>query len=181
MNEKIIKDVCSVGAGVLASAFFLNAMHQRHHGRTTVGDHSMRVACTGLQISRLLEKFHVEVDEKAVIRSALCHDLGILGRDEKFENNRECCWRHPVESVDVANYILEDLTEKEADSISNHMWPLAGKKPRYIEGLILTVADKYSSVLDTVKPKMRRKAAADGETAHRLIIDEMNRKKSSCL
>ena len=80
MNEKIIKDVCLVGAGVLASGYFVNAMHQKHHGRTTVGDHSMRVACTGLQISRLLERFHIDVDEKTVIRSALLHDLGILGR-----------------------------------------------------------------------------------------------------
>ena len=47
MDEKIIKDVCLVGAGVLASGYFVNAMHQKHHGRTTVGDHSMRVACTG--------------------------------------------------------------------------------------------------------------------------------------
>ena len=161
MNEKIIKDVCLVGAGVLASGYFMNAMHQKHHGRTTVGDHSIRVACTGLQISRLLEKFHIDVDEKTVIRSALLHDLGILGRDEKFENNKECCWRHPVESVDVANLILEDLTEKEADSISNHMWPLAGNRPGSLEGMILTVADKYSSMLDAVKPKMCRRPARD--------------------
>ena len=114
MDEKIIKDVCLVGAGVLASGYFVNAMHQKHHGRTTVGDHSMRVACT-------------------------------------------CCWRHPVESVDVANLILEDLTEKEADSISNHMWPLAGNRPGSLEGMILTVADKYSSMLDAVKPKMSYK------------------------
>ena len=113
--------------------------------------------CTRSQISRLLERFHIDVDEKTVIRSALLHDLGILGRNEKFENNKECCWRHPVESVDVANLILEDLTEKEADSISNHMWPLAGNRPGSLEGMILTVADKYSSMLDAVKPKMSYK------------------------
>ncbi len=162
MNEIIIKEVCAVGADVLHSGYFAEARKQRHHRRTTVGEHSMRVACTGLQISRLLEKFHVEVDEKAVIRSALCHDLGILGRDRKFRTNRECCWRHPIESVDVANYILDDLTEKEADCISNHMWPLTARRPRYLEGMILTVADKYSSMLDTVKPKMRRKAGKNG-------------------
>lgn len=164
MNEKIIRDVCAVGSDVLGSRYFAEAMLQKHHGRTTVGEHSMRVACTGLQISRLLEKMHVEVDEKAVIRSGLCHDLGILGRSEKFRNNRECCWRHPIDSVDVANYILQDLTEKEADGISNHMWPLTGKRPTYLEGMILTIADKYSSMLDTVKPKMYRKGAGNQNT-----------------
>jgi hypothetical protein len=52
-----------------------------------------------------------------------------------------------------------DLTELEADCISNHMWPLTGKRPTYLEGMIITIADKYSSVLDTVKPKMHRKTA----------------------
>ena len=34
MNEKIIKDVCLVGAGVLASGYFVNAMHQKSDIKT---------------------------------------------------------------------------------------------------------------------------------------------------
>ena len=103
-------------------------------------------------ISYALRKLNIKVNIPAVIIGALCHDLGILGRDTKFENNKECSREHPGESVKVARELIPDLTEHSADIIERHMWPAGqSKAPNSLEGVIVSAADKYSAVKDIVK------------------------------
>ena len=84
----------------------------------------MRVVAASVWICYLLKKIHVHTDSESVVKGALCHDLGILDRDEKFDNNKECYREHPVESVEVAKKLLPDLSEKSVEIIRTHMWPV---------------------------------------------------------
>lgn len=160
MDMLAMQLVRTYGEEILSSPEFLKAMQQKHHHVTTVGEHSIGVAYTSVKICRFLASMHIKTDTKAMVRGALCHDLGIVGRYEKFRNNLVCWQRHPKESVMVAEKLLGNLTSREKDIIGRHMWPTTPLPPHCREGYVITIADKYCSVREVVariKGKNRKK------------------------
>jgi len=164
MDMLAMQLVRSFGAEVLDSPEFEQAMAQKHHHVTTVGDHSLGVAYTSVKICRFLNAMHIKTDTKAVIRGALCHDLGIVGRYEKFSNNLVCWQRHPRESCEVAERLLGGLSKCEKDIISHHMWPTTPVPPHCREGYVILIADKYCAVREvaaSLKEKRNMKKESD--------------------
>lgn len=160
MKETIVRDVHIIGKDILETAEFHQALEQTHHDKTTVGAHSMEVACTALAISRMLNGIHISTNEKQMIRAALCHDLGILGRYDKFANNFVCCYRHPKDSVRVAEKLLGGLTSIERDVIAHHMWPVTPVPPRHREAYIVTLADKICAIREIIRSAEKNKKEA---------------------
>lgn len=151
-KERIQKDINRYGKNILESDEMKAAYDQIHHQWATVGEHTLRVTATSVLICYALKKLNIKANVPAVVVGALCHDLGILGRDKKFSSSRECSKEHPVESVKVARELVPSLSDKSADIIERHMWPAGeSKAPNSIEGAIVSVADKYSAVKDLVK------------------------------
>lgn len=151
-KEQIIKEIKTYGGDVLKSEEMRQAFSQTHHLWSTVGEHSIRVAIASVMICHALEKLHVKVDLPKVVVGSLAHDLGILRRKEKFDSAMQMSREHPKESVAVAREILDDLPKETEDIIERHMWPLGkSRMPNSIEGMIVSAADKYSSVADLVK------------------------------
>ncbi len=150
MQLLIVNDLKSEYAQkIIASPYFLKARHQAHHPNTTVASHILGVAAVSLRIFYACEKIRIRLDKDSIIKAALCHDLGIIGRYDKFKNNFECCHRHPIDSVSAAKEIFPDLDKKTINSIKNHMFPLTPVPPRYLEGLIVSFADKYCAFKET--------------------------------
>ena len=149
-DKKVHRSIWKNGKKVLNSAEFKQAQEQVHHHHTTVGVHSLHVAETSLRLHYLLQKAGLQTDEKALVIGALCHDLGMLDRDAKFANNRECCRKHPQDSAEIAEHLVGDLDPKTADIIRRHMFPATPVPPNSIEGFIVSIADKYVSVRDLV-------------------------------
>ena len=151
-KNQIEKDIVRYGKSILNSDELQAAYRQTHHTWSTVGEHTIRVAAASLLICYALRKIHVQTDISAVVEGSLCHDLGILGRDEKYASDKECKRQHPVDSVEVARELLADLPEKSADIIERHMWPAGhSKAPNSIEGVIVSTADKYAALQDIVE------------------------------
>ena len=151
-KERIKGDLMLYGNEVLQSEEMKQAFEQTHHNWSTVGEHTFRVAFTSVMICYALRKFNIKVNIPAVVIGALCHDLGILGRSEKYSSAKECSKEHPKESVEVARELVTDMPEKAEDIIERHMWPLGETEaPNSIEGVVVSVADKYSAVKDLVK------------------------------
>ena len=145
------KDLITYGGIILESEEMRRAFRQTHHVVSTVGDHTLRVAETSLAACYTLEKLGIKTDVKSVVQGALCHDLGILGREEKYSNNMECCRRHPADSVEVARKLTGSIPQKTADIIERHMWPFGGCKfPNSLEGVVVSVSDKAASATDVV-------------------------------
>ena len=150
-EERIQKDLARYGGGILDSEEMRRAFRQRHHTLSTVGEHSLRVARTSLAICYALRRLNIATDLPSVVTGSLCHDLGILGRDEKFDSARECSRRHPADSVELAGKLVGELPEKTEDIISHHMWPVGGSAPpRSLEAAIVSAADKIAAVGDFV-------------------------------
>lgn len=145
-------DIERYGSDILNSDELQQAYDQTHHTWSTVGEHTLRVAAASLAICYALRKIHVSTDTSAVVKGALCHDLGILGRYDKYKSNKECSRQHPADSVEVARRLVEDLPEKTADIIERHMWPAGhSKAPNSLECMIVSVADKYAAIKDLVQ------------------------------
>ena len=151
-KDRIKGDLVRYGNDVLQSDEMKQAFEQTHHQRSTVGEHTFRVAFSSVMICYALRKLNIKVNIPAVVIGALCHDLGILGRSEKFSSAKECSREHPKDSVEVARGIVGEMPEMTEDIIERHMWP-AGESdaPNSIEGVVVSVADKYSAVKDIVK------------------------------
>lgn len=151
-KEKIRGDLERFGREILDSDEMEQAYRQTHHIRSTVGEHTRRVAEKSLAICYALEKLRLRPDVPAVVAASLCHDLGILGRDEKYDSERECRRKHPADSIEVARRLVNDLPEKTQDIIERHMWPSAGSRmPNSLEGAIVSAADKAAAVEDFIR------------------------------
>ena len=149
-DRKVKKDMRLYGSKILDSKEFHEALQQKHHMRASVGRHSIRVTEASLRMSYALEKLGVKTDRESLVVGGLCHDLGMLGRKEKYKNASENCRQHPRYSVEMARRLAPELSDKTKNMIESHMFPLNGKAPNSLEGAILTVADKYVSVKDLI-------------------------------
>ncbi len=164
MDMLAMQTVRNYGSEVLSSPEFGRAMTQKHHHVTTVGDHSLGVAYVSVKICRFLNAMHIKTDTESMVRGALCHDLGIVGRHEKFSNNLVCWQKHPKESGEVATWLLGDLNRREKDIICHHMWPTTPVPPHSREGCVIVIADKYCAVkevLTAMKEKYHEKNEPD--------------------
>ena len=151
-EERLQKDLSLYGSRILDSEEMRHAFRQKHHTLSTVGEHSLRVARTSLAICYALRRLNIATDLPSVVTGSLCHDLGILGRDEKFVSMKECSRQHPVDSVELANKLVGELPEKTEDIISHHMWPVGGSRPPHsLEAAIVSAADKIAAVEDFVE------------------------------
>ena len=150
-KDRIRKDLELYGGEVLESEEMQQAFEQTHHQWATLGEHTMRVAMSSVMICYALRKMNIKVNIPVVVIGALCHDLGMLGR-EKYASPKESSREHPKESVAVARELMEDLPEEAESVIERHMWPIGeSEAPDSIEGAIVSVADKYNAVKDIVK------------------------------
>lgn len=115
------------------------------HRHSTRYEHSINVAYTSFKIARKLGW-----DKKATARGGLLHDLFYYDwRVTKFSKGH--AWTHPRIVVRNARKLV-DLTAREEDIILKHMWGATIAPPRYKEGYIVTMVDKYWAVKEAVTP-----------------------------
>ncbi len=151
-RQKTQEDLTRYGGRILNSDEMRHAFEQKHHTLSTVGAHTLRVAQTSLIICYALRRLHIATDIPAVVTGSLCHDLGILGRDKKYDSKKKCTMQHPADSVDIAQKLVGELPEKTTDIISRHMWPVGrSKPPNSLEAVIVSAADKIAAVEDFIE------------------------------
>ena len=158
MDESIFRIIVKYGRQIISSEEFARTFEQTHHLNTTVGDHTLSVTAEAVKLC--LERGYSDEDTlRNVVTASLCHDLGIMGRKEKYSNNAVCYIKHPLDSVGVYTDVTGESDERVIDSIRKHMFPVKPGIPRYKEGWILTLADKISSV----KEKMGKQVVTEQE------------------
>ena len=152
-NDKVdADDICNTilryGKTVLTSGVFRQTASQPHHVHGMVLQHTINVCVVSLWLSSQLKSRGIDVCEKDLIQAALCHDLGMVGRDSKYADTVGSWKDHPKESARIARELIPDLSPEAEEMIASHMWPLAGSLPRSNEAMILCIADKYASMAE---------------------------------
>lgn len=128
-----------LGGDILESDDFRKIIGQRHHIYSTVGYHSVHVAQKMLMFSRIFG-----FDEEDAVRGSLWHDVGIYDRDS-FGRGMDTAFSHPVRSLMKAEK-SGTVNAIQADMIENHMWPVTLHRPKTMEGLMITIADKWCAI-----------------------------------
>ncbi|GKT09914.1 HD domain-containing protein [Desulforhabdus sp. TSK] len=136
------------------------AQYNHHRGKTRL-DHVEEVACLSFRWGKRLS-----LDTRAIIRGALLHDLFYY--DWLHDGPRLHGFRHHTIALENARSIT-GLTEKEADIIKKHMWPLTVIPPRHMESLVVSLVDTFCSARDYLSMKKQDKPT---EAASRCVHPE---------
>ena len=134
---------------ILHSENFQKTRHHIQHGTMPVYRHCLDVAKQSIQINKALG---LGCSERDLIRGALLHDYFLYDWHDKNRENYQKLhgFYHP--GIALKNARKEyHLTRREEDIIKKHMWPLTVVPPLCREAWVVTAADKYCSLLETLK------------------------------
>ncbi len=139
MNKYHNREFHSLIQPVLDNEEFRKTKSIIHHGITRY-DHSMRVAYFSYKITKAL---HLDYKEAAV--AAMLHDFFL---DEvKEKNTIERLRLHPLHAVNNAKKYF-DLSDKQKDIITTHMFPITFTPPKYLESWIVNLVDDVSAIYE---------------------------------
>ncbi len=90
-------------------------------------------------------------DVRQTLRGAILHDLFYYDWHVAGDGtHRLHGYRHPGFALKNAKKLNPDITEIEQNVIKRHMWPLTPTPPKYKEGLIVSMADKYCAAQEVL-------------------------------
>ena len=146
--RQIENELRNYASDILYSPNFDSSKNNMQHGTISVKEHSIRVARQSVLISDMLRIRH---DRRDLVRGALLHDYFLYDwHHADLENpHRLHGFHHPARALKNAEREYE-LTERQKEIIIKHMWPLTAIPPMCREAWLVTVADKYCSLLETV-------------------------------
>ena len=136
------------GSDILNSENFRGTRRHIQHGNMTVYSHVMNVARYSLLLNK---KLGLGCDKHDLIRGALLHDYFLYDWHvpDKEHPHTLHGFYHP--GTALRNALREyKLTKREMDIIKKHMWPLTVVPPRCREAWIVTTADKWCSLMETL-------------------------------
>ena len=113
----------------------------RQHYDTNCFDHCYNVAFYSYLICKKLNLDYISVSRAGMLHNLFLYDW----RKKQPEHKRFHGFRHPRIALNNASKLF-DLNEKEKDIILKHMWPITIIPPKYIEGYIITLTDKYCAL-----------------------------------
>lgn len=144
-NNRINHSIYLYGKDIVTSSNFQTTRKHVQHGSKTVHSHCYDVARQSLLFNR---KLGLNCQEKDLIRGALLHDYFLYDWHEK-NHGRLHGFYHP--GIALRNADKEYmLTPREKDIIKKHMWPMTIIPPLCREAWVVTAADKYCSLLETL-------------------------------
>ncbi len=117
----------------------------KHHGATSVFEHSIRVSHKAYKIAKGLR-----TDYRSAAIAGILHDFYTTPWQDviiKQPIHEMHAFTHAKSALlNSQTYFSEFLDEKIEDAILRHMFPLNITPPKYLVGYIITLADKLSSL-----------------------------------
>ena len=137
---------------ILSNDEFQKRKKYHHHGDITVYDHSLAVSKLSYIIAKKLKK-----DYKSAAIGGLLHDFYREPWQEKKEKEKflkKHGFTHAKDAKENSYYYFPQLMNNKIENIIlRHMFPLNKIPPKYVEGWIVTFADKYISLEVFKNPK----------------------------
>lgn len=128
-----------------------NPMRSIHHHDASLASHSIKVARVVFRLTRV---FGFRRTRRDLVRGALLHDFFLYDwRKPKTDDNRHAGLHglmHPRTAFTNAELHFGPMSRREKDCILRHMWPLTLTPPKYLESLIVCIADKWVSLRESL-------------------------------
>ena len=141
------KEIKKYANDILNSNNFMSTKNYIQHGNMTVYEHCVNVAKTSLIIR---DKLNIKCESRDLVRGAILHDYFLydwhISKGVKKHNLHG--FFHPGTALYNAKKDYE-INDRQEDIIKKHMWPLTIVPPMCREAWIVTVADKYCSLMET--------------------------------
>lgn len=136
--EKIISNIAS-------NPYVLDMKNFRQHCDTNTYDHCYMVAYTCYKICKWLNLDYVKAT-----RAGMLHDFYLYDWREKSTWHKWHAFKHGNFACLNASKVF-DLSEKELSMIKTHMWPVTPIIPSSMEGIVITIADKYCATCESLR------------------------------
>ncbi|MBE6689887.1 MAG: phosphohydrolase [Ruminococcaceae bacterium] len=131
---------------ILASPDFRSLRHCRHHVRSNVYDHSLKVAYL---CYRHHKRFGSRIPLAEFVRGALLHDFYLYDWHDDWPLHRWHLFAHADIALQNAVRAYPALTYVQRDMIRNHMFPVTPHRvPRTASGWWLCFYDKVAAISD---------------------------------
>lgn len=119
------------------------------HGNTSTYTHCRDVANNSLKIARALR---IDVDQQSIIKGAILHDFYLYDWHQ-YDNGEHRLHGYTHADTALKNAKKYFNIDKSVEHIIwCHMWPLnITRIPKTKEAWIVCLADKYTSVIETLK------------------------------
>lgn len=114
------------------------------HSDVSTLEHSVFVAFVSFVVCK---KLHLNYH--AAARGALLHDLFLYDWHLPENRGKLHGFKHPAAALKNADKFFH-LTDIEKDIIAKHMWPITILPPRYVESLVVSMADKFCASCEVV-------------------------------
>lgn len=147
-QKEIESELRRYASDILHSENFESSKDNMQHGTISVKEHSIQVARQSILLS---DRLGIKHNRRDLVRGALLHDYFLYDwHDVDRENpHRLHGFHHPARALKNAAAEYE-LTDRQKEIIIKHMWPLTVKPPMCREAWVVTAADKYCSLLETI-------------------------------
>lgn len=148
-HRELHRQIKAAAQDILQSYNFRQTREHIQHGNMTVNNHCINVAKCSLEISRRL---HIKCNRRDLIRGALLHDYFLYDWHDKehIQPHKLHGFYHPGRALKNASEEYH-LTHLEREIIRKHMWPLTVVPPTCREAWIVTTADKWCSLMETMR------------------------------
>lgn len=145
---------------ILSSDILLNPKFDRNkefmqHGSSSIYEHCIHVAMESLYLA---DRFNIKCDLVSLARGALLHDYFLYDWHNKSSRLPHHAYKHPIYALRNAKKDF-DLNKREENIIASHMFPLCFILPRCKEALIVSLADKISTLKERKLHKKKSKLA----------------------
>lgn len=143
------KELEKYASDILCSENFNSMKAYIQHGNMSVQEHCIRVAKTSLAIR---DKYGIECNSRDLVRGALLHDYFLYDWhiSDGIQSHRLHGFFHPGKALRNAKKEY-NISSRQEDIIIKHMWPLTVVPPKCREAWIVTMADKYCSLMETLR------------------------------
>ncbi len=129
---------------LIANKKLLELDNFTQHIKTSRLQHSINVAYYSFVICKFLGR-----DYKSAARAGLLHDFYLYNWRTNKQPEGYHAKAHPIVALRNAKAITK-LNKIEENCILRHMWPLTFIPPRYIESIIVSIADKYCASFEVI-------------------------------
>lgn len=135
------------------------------HGTMSVHAHAISVAHASLAMAGRLERLGIRIDRASLIRGALLHDYFLYDWHDPDPSHRLHGFTHPFTALARAEEDFDDLTERERNIISRHMFPLVPIPPTCREAWLVCLADKACALHETIAGRLPKRSTGCKEVS----------------